>query len=647
MKIKYLILSAVVALFATNTAKAQDNHQGRGCGTTEYHQSQLNADPTLATRMDDIEHFTNTFIANGGGQEKAVITIPVVFHVVYRTSAENISDARILAQLNQLNLDFARLNSDAGNTPAAFQGLAANTQIQFCLAQRDPNGAATTGIVRRATTVTSFSSNNAVKYTSQGGSNAWDATKYLNIWVCNLGSGLLGYAQFPGGSAATDGVVVLNTSVGSLTTPGTATNYNYGRTATHEVGHWLNLRHIWGDATCGNDLVSDTPTQQTSNSGCPAFPRVTCSNGPNGDMFMNYMDYTYDACMNMFTTGQATRMNALFATGGARASLLNSQGCVPVGQVSCGTPTGLAASGITTTGATLSWAAVSGASSYNVQIRPTGTTTWTTLSATTNSLAVSGLTLATSYEFQVQANCNGTLGSYSATATFTTASAQVSCGTPSGLASSNITTSTASLSWTAVSGATSYNVQFRLTGATTWTTGTVTNASASLSGLAAGSSYQWQVQANCNGTLSAYSATATFTTTANTTCTDVYESNETRQTSKAITTNTNISARIGSTTDKDWFRFTTTTAARNIKVTLDQLPADYDVRLYNSNGSQLAISQNSGTASETITRNTSSTGTYYLQVYGYNGANSTACYRLRVDVSSSSLKLLMVASLKR
>ncbi len=122
MKIKNLLLTAAVALFAIGTAKAQDNHGGRGCGTTEYHQSQLDADPTLATRMDDIEQFTNTFIANGGGQEKAVITIPVVFHVVYRTTAENISDARILAQLNQLNLDFARLNSDAGNTPSVFQG---------------------------------------------------------------------------------------------------------------------------------------------------------------------------------------------------------------------------------------------------------------------------------------------------------------------------------------------------------------------------------------------------------------------------------------------------------------------------------------------------------------------------------------------
>jgi hypothetical protein len=114
----------------------------------------------------------------------------------------------------------------------------------------------------------------------------------------------------------------------SSTPGGAATNYNGGRTATHEVGHWLNLRHIWGDASCGNDLVADTPTQQTSNGGCPAYPRLTCGNTTSGDMFMNYMDYTYDRCMYMFTTGQSTRMDALFGSGGARVSLLSSQGGV-------------------------------------------------------------------------------------------------------------------------------------------------------------------------------------------------------------------------------------------------------------------------------------------------------------------------------
>ncbi len=128
------------------------------------------------------------------------------------------------------------------------------------------------------------------------------SSSYLNIWVGNLGGGLLGYAQFPGGAAATDGVVLLNGTVGGPGALGTAAPYNRGRTATHEIGHWLNLRHIWGDSNCGNDFVADTPTQQAAlNFGCPSFPQISCSNGPNGEMYMNYMDYTDDACMYMFS----------------------------------------------------------------------------------------------------------------------------------------------------------------------------------------------------------------------------------------------------------------------------------------------------------------------------------------------------------
>ena len=544
---KKILFVALAGMFSTAMTWAQ---QTRNCGTMEYLEYQMQNDPSISGKMAEIETFTNNFITENPGSPKAVVTIPVVFHVLYNTAAQNISDALILAQLNQLNQDFARLNSDAGNTPTAFQSLATNTNIQFCLAQRDPSGNATTGIVRKSTTVTSFSSNDAVKYTAQGGDNAWDATKYLNLWVCNLGGGLLGYAQFPGGAVATDGVVLLYSSIGSLTTPGSSAPYNYGRTATHEIGHWLNLRHIWGDANCGNDLVSDTPTQQTSNYGCPTFPKVTCSNGANGDMFMNYMDYTDDGCMNMFSAGQSTRMNALFATGGARVGLLSSLGCSAPTTTGCGTPSSLAAGSITTSSATLSWAAVSGAVSYNLQYKLSSATTWTTVNTTATSYALSGLTAATAYQFQVQAVCASASGSYSAATTFTT-------------------------------------------------------------------------------------------TSATTTCTDNYEANETRTAGKTIATNANITAKIGTSTDKDWFKFSTTSAARNIKVVLDQLPADYDLKLFNNSGTQLAVSQNTGTTLETIIRNTTSTGTYYVQVYGYSSAfNANSCYSLRVNTSSSSFRTI-------
>ncbi|MCB2376429.1 GEVED domain-containing protein [Hymenobacter sp. BT635] len=289
-------------------------------------EAQLAADPSLAQRMAAIENQTRQFEANPTANRTTAVlgTIPVVVHVLYSNANENISDAQIASQIAVLNEDFRKLNSDVSKTPAAFAGLAADAGLQFVLAKRDPNGNATTGIERKATTKTSWGTADAMKSTSTGGLNAWPASQYLNLWVCNIGGGILGYAQFPGGAASTDGVVIGPNyfgRTGYLSAP-----FNLGRTGTHEVGHWLNLRHIWGDANCGNDLVSDTPTQQTSNGGCPSFPRRTCGNTTNGDMFMNYMDYTDDACMYMFSTGQSSRMGALFASGGSRASLLTSLG---------------------------------------------------------------------------------------------------------------------------------------------------------------------------------------------------------------------------------------------------------------------------------------------------------------------------------
>ena len=301
----------------------------RACGSMEVLEAQLAADPAQAQRMAAIEAHAKRVLSNPMLQRTAAgtVIIPVVVHVLYNTAAQNISDAQVQSQIDVLNEDFRKLNADVSKTPTQFAGLAADANVQFVLAKRTPTGAATNGVIHKQTKVASWSTNDAVKNSKRGGDDAWDATKYLNLWACNLGQGLLGYAQFPGGAAATDGVVCLYSAFGSRAkyAAGTyTTTYDLGRTATHEVGHWLNLRHIWGDASCGNDQVNDTPTQQTSNYGCPAYPHVTCSNA--GDMSMNYMDYTDDQCMYMFSTGQSQRMNALFATGGARTGLLTSLG---------------------------------------------------------------------------------------------------------------------------------------------------------------------------------------------------------------------------------------------------------------------------------------------------------------------------------
>lgn len=251
----------------------------------------------------------------------SVINIPVVFHVVYKNNLENISKTQIISQLTVLNEDFRRQNIDQINTPSDFQTVAADTEINFCLAQRTPTNDTTGGITRTETSVSSFSLfDDRIFYDTLGGKNIWNSEFYLNIYICDLSS-VLGFAAFPSSNPNIDGVVIDFENFGKN---GTATvPYHKGRTCTHEVGHWLNLMHIWGDMTCGDDFINDTPEQVAANYGCPSHPSPTCTN--NGDMFQNYMDYTNDACMNMFTVGQKTRMHATLAT--ARDEIESSKAC--------------------------------------------------------------------------------------------------------------------------------------------------------------------------------------------------------------------------------------------------------------------------------------------------------------------------------
>jgi hypothetical protein len=293
----------------------------RRCGTMDVHRRLLSTNPAYARARDAIEIMAQRYEAGVQSAQRTGITrIPVVVHVVWNTTAQNISDTQIASQIDVLNRDFRRTNPDVGTTPAPFLPLAADARIEFFLATTDPGGAPTTGIQRRQTSVASFSDNDAVKSNATGGLDAWPADRYLNLWVCPLGGGLLGYAQFPGGPAATDGVVCLQSAFG--TTGTAAAPFDLGRTTTHEIGHWLNLNHIWGDdgtGCSGTDNVADTPNQGGANTGAPTFPHVSCSNGPNGDMFMNYMDYVDDRAMVMFSAGQVARMQACLD--GVRASI--------------------------------------------------------------------------------------------------------------------------------------------------------------------------------------------------------------------------------------------------------------------------------------------------------------------------------------
>jgi len=317
----------LISLFLTHAG----NTQVTRCATVE-HEAVLKAKyPDYEKRKQEIEEYTHRYIQKNKSQNKmegtVTIKIPIVFHIVYKTAAQNISDARIMEQIDILNADFRRLNADTTDTPVEFQDVAADCNIEFCLAIIDPDGNPTSGILRVETDVTTFDFDDGIKFTAEGGSDAWPADEYLNFWSGNIGAFLLGYAQFPGGPDATDGVVIHYQHVG-LEPAGYP--YHLGRTATHEVGHWLNLYHIWGDdgSCAGSDLCGDTPNQKVETYGCPGFPKTDiCSADAPGIMFQNYMDYTDDACMNIFTQGQKDRIQSLFEPGGERFNLTNSEGC--------------------------------------------------------------------------------------------------------------------------------------------------------------------------------------------------------------------------------------------------------------------------------------------------------------------------------
>lgn len=287
----------------------------RSCAQMVVHELLAETQPEYRERRLAAEDETRRSIDSGEAMRVTakLVTLPVVVHVVHRRDSENISDAQVKSQIAALNRDYRAKNADKKRVPKSWRSLVIDSNIQFALASKDPKGRKTSGITRTPTSVASFGPDDGVKSRKTGGADPWPRDRYLNIWVCSLGQGLLGYAQFPGGPAKTDGVVILNTAFGTKGTA--AVPFNKGRTATHEVGHFLGLRHIWGDHNdcSGNDFVADTPPAREANMGKPKFPHITCNNGPSGDMFMNYMDYVDDDTMVMFTAGQVARMNATLA----------------------------------------------------------------------------------------------------------------------------------------------------------------------------------------------------------------------------------------------------------------------------------------------------------------------------------------------
>jgi hypothetical protein len=326
-KISLLILFIAVFCFQP---KAQ-----RSCGSVAPSPEELQRNPALRFFFDSLDAKYRSWMANRPMQRQTAVRVfPVVFHILHNNNFTNISDAQIFSQMEVINNDFQKLNADWPNIPAVWQGLVANCEIKFCLASKDPNGNYSNGIVRKYTDSTNFVLRHTPKLNSTGGSDAWPTDQYINIWVVpglfNGTTNTLGYATFPWDLAGYgDGVVLRHNVFG--TTGTAAAPFDRGRTLTHELGHFFGVKHIWGDdqsspnQCSGSDGCDDTPNQAVQSFGCPGFPLTdACSNSNPGIMFMNYMDYTDDACMYMFTPNQKSYMDFYIVNFTNRSSILNN-----------------------------------------------------------------------------------------------------------------------------------------------------------------------------------------------------------------------------------------------------------------------------------------------------------------------------------
>lgn len=518
---KMLILSLLLSFFSAQLPLQAQTR--RSCSTTEYLNNQLQSNPAVRYKMREVEMRTAENVRSARGDMLGVVTIPVVVHIVYNQDDQNITDEQIRSQIDVLNQDFGRTNPNRFDTPANFQGAAANSKLSFELASQDSYGNPTNGITRTRSSQALFSpSNNGVKYSTMGGMDAWDTKSYLNIWVCKLGAGMLGYAQFPGGGPnEADGVVIDYKFMG---TKGTVrAPFDQGRTCTHEVGHWLNLKHIWGDGPCEtDDFVGDTPPVADAHYGCMRTA-MACDGGPA--MVSNFMDYTDDACMNLFTFGQAERMRALFAPGGYRRQMLFTKGLEANLPVVSAAPQLLNASEVTALGARLSWSPVSGADSYTARFRAIGETDWASKSFDRTFVNATRLEACTDYEFQIQSMVAGINSGYSDSKLFRTVGCEDNSSTPIvGVSNNESNTSypsnlfisdefgnQAQLNWSRVSRAVSYKVQYKATGSKKVYSKTLAETYVNVFSLSSGLRYFYRVQANfTNGTQGPYSEVKSF-----------------------------------------------------------------------------------------------------------------------------------------
>ncbi len=424
-----------------------------------------------------------------------------------------------------------------------------------------------------------------------------------------------------GGSNQTgDANVTISSASGpfAVTAPNTAVSWAGGSTQNIT---WSVASTTASPVSCANVKIS------LSTDGGLTFPTVLLATTPN--------DGTQ--AVTIPNTATTTARIKVEAVGNIFFDISNTNFTITAG-TGCAAPTGLAASAITNTSATVSWAAVSGAQSYSVDYKLTTTSTWTSVATATTATSanISGLVQGAQYDYRVRTNCASASSAYSA-AQFTT-TAPVVCNAPTGLTATSITNNSATVSWTAVSGALNYTVEYKTNAASTWTVAAsaTTATSTSLTGLTATTLYDYRVRTNCTGSNSSFSAAQFTTTAAQANCVTAYEANDSQATAALIATNSAISAAIGTATDIDYYRVTTT-ATSNFTITLTNLPGDYDLYFYNSAGTQIGSSMAGSTSNETITLTNQAAGTYYVRVIGYNGVfSTTVCYNLNVGSATAT-----------
>ena len=305
------ILLAFVAIIFSFISNSQ--HADR-CGSNEMIKQQIAIDPVYAKKVEEVLKDKGNYSRNNRRGGPVSVTIPVVVHILYNTAVQNISDEQVQSQIDVLNEDFSATNSDYRNYDAGYGSVKGDMDINFCLVQ----------VIHKQTKHKSFGFNDNMKYSNKGGSDAVDPMHILNIWVCDLGNKVLGFAYYPGISPEKFGVVCHTNAFGRGSQYSLFADYDLGRTTTHEVGHCFGLVHIWGDRTCGSDEVDDTPLHNEPNFGCPEEGHLSTCTGTPLEMWMNYMDYTDDRCMYFFSDGQVSRADFFIDADPQLNSIINS-----------------------------------------------------------------------------------------------------------------------------------------------------------------------------------------------------------------------------------------------------------------------------------------------------------------------------------